>query len=161
MKDLCFVYNEFANTGLEGIVPFISKCSSRESLVQEILSLHIDKIADLILVIKKQKTTENELFNLLEKFPYQLKFSKQLCKYREDPKMNLVFLHCVNITKSLFLTLTPIRIIKLKDSEYFNSIWMTLVESWCSELDVNNLTAKHMKNISEETAEIIIKLNKH
>lgn len=88
MRDFGYIYNEFADTDPEGIVPFMSKNNSKESLVQEILSLHIDKTADLILLLKKQKTTENELFNLLAKFPYQLKFSKQLFKYREGPIMN-------------------------------------------------------------------------
>jgi len=36
-----------------------------------------------------------------------------------------------------------------------------MVESWYSALDVNNLTAKHMKNISEETSAIIFNMNKH
>ncbi len=41
------------------------------------------------------------------------------------------------------------------DEDTYN-LWLTVGESWRSELDVNNLTTEHTKRISEETGEIII-----
>jgi len=154
-------YKEFAEKGTKGITPFIGKNDSIENLTCELLALHIDKIDFFTSLIKKQTYTYNELFNLLAEYPDEMKFCKQLFIHRENPEMNLVFLYGINTVKPILLSLLKSHFNLSEDIEYFNSVWMTIVESWFSRLDVNNLTAKHMKDISEETAEIIIKLSKH
>ena len=154
-------YKEFAEKGTNGITPFIGNNDSIENLKHDLLALHIDKIDFLTSLIKKQTNTYNELFYLLVEFPDELKFCKQLFRHRENPEMNLVFLYGINAAKPIILSLLKSHFKLSEDIEYFGSVWMAMVESWYSGLDVNNLTAKHMKDISEETAEIIIKLNKH
>ncbi len=154
-------YKEFADKGTEGITPFIGKNNSIENLKHELLALHIDKIDFFTSLIKKQTYNYNELFDLLAEYPDELKFCKQLFIHRENPEMNLVFLYGINAVKPILLSLLKSHFKLSENVEYFSSVWMTMVESWYSGLDVNNLTAKHMKDISEKTAEIIIKLNKH
>ncbi len=112
-------------------------------------------------LIKKQTYNYYELFDLLAEYPDELKFCKQLFTHRENPEMNLVFLYGISAVKPIILRLITNHFKISEYPEYFGSVWMCMVESWYSRLDVNNLTAKHMKDISEETGEIIIKLNKH
>ena len=123
------------------------------------LTLHIDKIDFVTLSIKKKTYTHKKLFDLFAEYPDELKFCKQLFIHRENPEMNLVFLYSINAFKPILLTLLKSHFKISENIEYYSSVWMTMVESWYSELDVNNLTAKHMKEISEKTAEIIINLN--
>lgn len=161
MDKLNEAYKGFAEKGTEGITSIIAKNNSIEDIIHELLALHIDKIDFFTSLIKKQNSTYNELFDLLAEYPDELKFCKQLFIHRENPEMNLVFLYGINAAKPIILSLLKSHFKLSEDIEYFSSVWMTMVESWFSELDVNNLTAKHMKDISEKTAEIIIKLNKH
>ncbi|MCK5134611.1 MAG: hypothetical protein KAR19_02390 [Bacteroidales bacterium] len=160
MENLNQVYKKFSKEGNSGIAPFISKTHSTEDIIHNLLALHIDKIDFFTSLIKKQNTTYNELFDFLAEYPDELRFCKQLFTHRENPEMNLVFLYGINAVKPIVLSLITSHFKISEYSEYFDSVWMTMVESWYSRLDVNNLTAKHMKDISEETAEIIIKLNK-
>ncbi len=155
------MYKEFAENGIKGITQFIGKSDSLENLMHKLLALHIDKINFITLSIKKQTYTHKKLFNLFAEYPNELKFCKQLFVHRENPEMNLVFLYSINAFKPILFPLFKSRFKLTKDIEYYDSVWMTLVESWYSELDVNNLTAKHMKDISKETTETIINLNKH
>lgn len=101
------------------------------------------------------------LIYLPAEYPDELKFCKQLFTHRENPEMNLVFLYGISTVKPIVLSLITSHFKISEYPEYFGSVWMTMVESWYSRLDVNNLTAKNMKDISEETGEIIIKLNKN
>ena len=161
MDYLIKAYKEFAEKGTEGITIFNRKNESVEILKHKLLALHIYKIDFITSLIKKQTYTYNELFDLLAKYPDELKFCKQLFIHRENPEMNLVFLYSIRAAKPIILSLLKSHFKLSEDIEHFSSVWMCMVEAWYSRLDVNNLTAKHMKNISEETAEIIFKLNNH
>lgn len=160
MDYLIKVYIEFAKKGTKGITSFIYKSDSPENLVHKLLALHVDKVDFITTLIKKQANTYNELFDLLAEYPDEIKFCKQLFIHRENPSMNLVFLYGINSVKPIILSLLKNHFKLSEDIEYFNSVWMTMVESWYSALDVNNLTAKHMQNISEEIAAIIINMHK-
>jgi len=153
-------YKAFADKGIEEIIQFIGENDSAESLKHKLLELYIDKIDFITSLIKKQNCNYDELFDLLAEYPNEIKLCKQLFINKEKPDMNLLFLYGINAFKPLILPLLKSHFNISENIKYFNSVWMTMVESWCSKLDVNNLTAKHMKDISEETAEIIIKLNK-
>jgi len=155
------VYKEFAEKGTKGIIRFIRKSDSVENLIHKLLALHIDKIDFIASLIKKQNCTYNELFELLVEYSDEIKFCKQLFLHRENPAMNLVFLYGINAVKPIIRSMLKKQFTLSEDIEYFNSVWMTMVESWYSALDVNNLTAKHMQTISEETAAIIMNANKH
>jgi hypothetical protein len=154
-------YKEFAEKGTNGITPIIGKNDSIENLKHELLALHIDKIDFITSLMKKQNGTYNELFDLLAEYPDEIKFCKQLFLHRENPEMNLAFLYGISAVKLIILPLFKSHFKISEDQESFSTIWMTVVESWYSRLDTNNLTSKHMKNISEEIKAIIIKLNKH
>jgi len=153
-------YKAFADKGTEGIIQFIGKNDYAENLKRKLLELYIDKIDFIISLIRKQNCSYDELFDLLAEYPNEIKFCKQVFIHKENPEMNLTFLCGINAFKPLILPLLKSHFNISENIEYFNSVWMTMVESWCSELDVNNLTAKHMKDISEATAEIVMKLNK-
>jgi len=153
-------YKEFAEKDKNGITQFVGKNDAAEKLILKLLTLHVDRVDFIASIIKEQTKTDNQLFDLLAKYPDELKFSKQLFIHRENPAMNLVFLYGINSVKPIILSLLKNHFKLSDDIEYFNSVWMTMVESWYSALDVNDLTAKHMKEISEKTAAIIMKLNK-
>jgi len=157
---LNIAYKEFAEKGIRGITQFIDKNDTAENLIHKLLALHIDKL-DIITSLLKKKSTYDNLFDLISAYPDQIKFNKQLFIYRENPSINMCFLYGISTLKPITIPLFKNHFKLSKDIEYYDSVWMTLVESWYSALDVNNLTAKHMKDISEETAEIILKLNKH
>ena len=161
MENLNQAYKKISNEGNSGIALFVSKIHSKEDIINNLLALHIDKIDFITSLIKKQNCTYNELFDLLAEYPDEIKFCKQLFIHRENPEMNLVFLYGTNAVKPILLSLLKSHFKLSEDIEYFSSVWMCMVESWFSRLDVNNLTAKQMKDISEETVEIIIKLSKH
>ncbi len=161
MEHLIQAYKEFSKKGNCGIAPFISKIHSKEDIIYNLLALHIDKIDFITSLLEKQTNSYNELFDFLAEYPVELKFSKQLFTHRENPEMNMAFLYGINAAKPIIISLLKSHFNLSEDIANFSSVWMTMVESWYSRLDVNNLTAKHMKDISEETAEIIIKLNKH
>ncbi len=154
-------YKEFANNGIKGVTQFVDKNYSLENIINNILTLHIDKLDVITSLIKKQNSTFNNLFDLISAYPVQIKFNKQLFTHRENPAMNMCFLYSINAFKPITIPLFKNRFKLSGEIEHFDSAWMTMVESWYSKLDVNNLTAKHMKEISEETVEILIKLNKH
>ena len=155
------VYKEFAGKGPNGITQFVGKNDSLENLIHKILALHVDKLDAITSLIKKQNSTYIQLFELLSAYPDEIKFNKQLFIHRENPAMNLVFLYGINSVKPIILSLLKSHFKLSENIEHINAVWMTMVESWYSALDVNNLTAKHMQNISEDTAAIIINMNKH
>ena len=161
MENLAQAYKKFSKEGNNGITPFISNIHSKEDIIYNLLALHIDKIDFITSIIKRQNSTFNELFDLLSEYPDELKFCKQLFTHRENPEMNLAFLYSIRAVKPIILPLFKSHFKISEDQESFDTIWMCMVESWYSRLDIKNLTAKHMKNISEETREIIIELNKH
>ena len=158
--DYIETYKVFADKGTEGIIQFIGKNDSAENLKHKLLELYIDKIDFIISTVKKQNCTHDTMFDLLVKHPNEIKICKQLFTNRKNPEMNLVFLYSINSVKPIILSMLKSHFEISENIEYFNSMWMTMVELWCSELDINNLTANHMKDISEATAEIILKLNK-
>jgi len=161
MDYLIKAYKEFAEKGTNGITQFIGKNDSLENFIHKLLALHIDKLNVITSLIKKQNSTYNNLFDLVSAYPDQIKFNKQLFIHKENPAMNLCFLYGISALKPITIPLFKSYFKLSKDIEYYDSVWMTMVELWYSRLDVNNLTAKHMKDISEETVEIIIKLNIH
>ena len=150
MENLNQAYKEFSNKGYNGM----------ENIICDLLALHIDKIDYLTSVIKEKVNSYNEFLELLVGFPDDIKFSKQLFTHRENPEMNMVFLYGISAIKPTIIPLLKSRLILSGNPEYFNSVWMTLVESWYSSVDINNLSVKHMKEISEETEKITMKLNK-
>jgi hypothetical protein len=154
-------YKEFAEKGKEGITMFNRKNDSVENFKHELLALHIDKIDFISSLTKKGNVTYNELFELLAEYPDEIKFCKQLFIHRENPEMNLAFLYGIRSFKPVIISQLKSHFKLSENIQYFNSVWMTMVESWYSGLDVNNLTIKHMKDVAEETAAIIINLNKH
>ena len=154
-------YKEFAENGMKGITQFVDKNDSLENLEYELLSLHVNRIDFLSSLIKKQNLTFDEFFELLVEYHDQIKFNKQLFTHRVNPEMNLCFLYGISVLKPITIPLFKSHFTLSEDVEYYDSVWMTMVESWYSALDVNNLTVKHIKDVSEETAEIIFKLNKY
>ena len=160
MEKINEAYIKFCEKGSNGITPFISNINSKENIIHNLLALYIEKINLIAVLIEQQANTYNEVFDLLVQYPNELKFSKQLFLYRQNPEMNLVFLYGINAVKSIVFPLLKNHFKLNEKQEHFDSIWTTFVDTWYSRLDINNLTAKHMKDISEETAEIIIKLNK-
>lgn len=161
MDSLNKAYKEFAENGINGITIFIGKNDSLENLMHKLLALHIDKINFITALITKQNSTYNNLFDLITAYPDQIKFNKQLFLYRKNSAINLCLLYSINAFKPITIPLFESRFKLSKDIEYYDSVWMTFVEYWYSRIDVNNLTAKQLKDISEETAEIVFKLNKH
>lgn len=159
MDNLEKIYEKFADNGIKGITEFIGKNNYTENLTNELLSLHIDKINFMISFIKNKNSTYNNLFDLLSDYPEQIKFNNQLLKHRENPVMNLCFRYCISTLKPITIPLFKDRFGLSEKIEHYDSVWMTMIELWHSKLDVNNITAKHMKEISEETAKTIIKLN--
>lgn len=160
MSSLEKTYKGFAKNGIKGIPPFDGKNDSEENLLHTLLALHIDKINFIASLIKKQNPSFGELFNLLSAYPDEIKFNKQLFIHRENPAMNLCFLYGISAIKTIIIPLFKSHFRLTKNTEYLDSIWMTVVEAWYTRLDANNLTAVQMKEITEETAEIIFKLNK-
>ncbi|MEA3477638.1 MAG: hypothetical protein U9R60_05630 [Bacteroidota bacterium] len=161
MGSLNQAYKEFSNKGYNGIGSFISKTHSKENIIYDLLALHIDKIDYITSVIKEKVNSYNEFLELLVRFPDDIKFSKQLFKLRENPEMNLALLYGISAIKPIIIPLFKDHFILSENPEYFNSVWMTLVESWYTRVDVNNLSAEHMQDLSEETGKIAMKLNKH
>ena len=158
---LNIAYKEFAEKGIKGITQFVDRNDAAENLLHKLLALHVDKLDVITSLIKKQNSTYNNLFDLLSAYPDQIKFNKQLFIHRENPAMNMCFLYGISVLKPITIPLFKNYFKLSKEIEYYDSLWMTMVESWYSALDVNNLTAEYMKEISEETAEILFKLNKH
>ncbi len=161
MENLAQAYKKFSKEGNSGITSFISNIHSKEDIINNLLTLHIDKIDFITSLIKKQNSTLNKLFDSLSEYPDELKFCKQLFTHRENPEMNLVFLYSIRAAKPIILPLFKRHFKLSEDPEYLDSIWMCMVELWFSGLDLNNPTAKHMKNNSEEIVKTIIKLKKH
>lgn len=161
MDHLNKAYKEFAEKGINGITQFIGKNDTSENLIYKLLTIHIDKLDVITSLIKKENSTYDNLFDLISAYPDQIKFNKQLFIYRDNPAMNMCFLYGISALKPITIPLFKNYFKLSKDIEYYDSVWMTLVESWYSALDINNLTVKHMKDISEETAEIIINLNNY
>ena len=77
MENLNQAYIKFSKEGNSGITPFISKIHSKEDIINNLLTLHIDNIDFVTSLIKKQNSTLNELFDLLSEYPDELKFCKQ------------------------------------------------------------------------------------
>lgn len=158
MDHLNKTYKEFAEEGIKGITQFVDSNNSLESLKHQIIEIHIDKTRVINSLI--ENNTNNDIFDLLSGHPEQIKFCRQLFIHRENLEMNLAFLHGIRTFKPIIFSMLKNQFNLSKDVEYFNSTWMTIVESWYSKLDVNNLTVQHMKDISKEIAETVINLNK-
>lgn len=160
MKNLDQAYMKFSEMGVIAIDPFCSNSNSKEILIQDILALHIDKIDQISTLLTKQACTYNELFIFLAQYPNELKFCKQLFIHREDLEVNMVFLYTVNAFKPFVFPLIIDHFNLANDEEHYDAKWMTFIEAYCSELDVNSLSANDLYLLSEETGKILIKLNK-
>ena len=159
MENLNQVYKQFSEKGTHGITSFISKTHTKKEIIYDLLALHIDKVDFITSSIKEKVNSYDEFYELLVGFPDDIKFSKQLFKHREKPEMNLALLYDICAVKPIITPLFKDHFILSENPEYFNSVWMTLVESWYTRVDVNNLSAKHLQDLSEETGKILIKLN--
>lgn len=161
MENLNQTYLKFSKEGLNGISPFITSINSEENVILELLNLNIDRINFITELLAEQACDYNDIFELLAGYPDELNFCKQLFIHRNISEMNMVYLYGINMVKPIILPLI-INHFELNESAVdLDTLWVTFVETWCSQLDANNLTANSMKCISEETGEIIIKLNKY
>lgn len=159
MQNLDQTYLKFSEKGVRGIAPFINNIDSKEDIIYNLLDLHIYKIDLITNLIKKQVNTYNEVFELLADYPTELKFCKQLFTHRKDPKMNLVFLYGISAFKPIVFPLLKTHFKITENQKHLNILWTTFVETWCSKLNTNNLSANNMNFISEEAGEILIKIN--
>ena len=161
MDHLEKMYKEFAEKGINGITQFIGKNDTSENLIHKLLEIHIDKLDVITSLIIKENSTYDNLFDLISAYPDQIKFNKQLFIYRDNPAMNMCFLYGISALKPITTPLFKNYFKLSEDIEYYDSVWMTMVESWYSALDINNLSVKHLNDISEETAERISNLKKN
>ncbi len=150
-------YIKFAKNGINGVSQLVAKNDYAENLLHKLLALHIDKTNLISALIKMQNCAFEEFFEILAAYPDEIKFNKQLFAHRDIPAMNLCFLHGIRKIQPVTIPLLKSHFKLTENTEYLDSIWMTMVESWYSRLDVNDLTANQMKEISEEVAEILLK----
>lgn len=159
MKNLNLIYKKFSNEGSNSIAIFTNKSISQEEIIQELLEFHITRIDHISTILREQANSYNDVFELLAKYPDELKFCKQLFENRDDPRINLVYLFGLNSIKPIVYPLVMDQFSILHDHEYSDSIWKTFIESWCSNLDKTDLSAVIMKDLSDAIGKVIINLN--
>lgn len=160
MKNTDQIYQEFSRSGIDGIAPYISDTCSKDDLINDLLTLHIERIDAIIDKIGKDVTTYEELYSLLTNYPVELSFCKQLFVHRDISELNLVFLYCINATKLVLLPLFREHY-KLTDKDDLDAMWTIIAETWYMKFDVKNLSADTLKIISDEAAEIVAKLKRY
>lgn len=158
MKQLEEAYKKFAEVGYDGILPFIKKSTSQENYIHNLLSYHKKRIKQICALTRIICKSSDEVFQLLEKFPQELKFNKQLFNYREVPEINLFLLYTTNLLKPVLLSIFKNHFHPTSSLESMNSAGVIFEASWYDNLDVNDITADHLKSISNKIFEDIINL---
>lgn len=159
MENIYHTYQKFAEEGYSGIGSFISEGHHPENIIYDLLAYHIKRLDHIISSIKKQNSSFYEFFELLANYPDEIKFSRQLLNLREKPEMNLVFLYSIQTFKPIVRPLLISHFGLTGNPDFPDCMWVTFVESWYSALDMNDLTAKHMRSVAEETSKMINELN--
>lgn len=165
-------YEHFALCGPENLsVNKISKeiGSSRASFyhyfgdvdvfIEELLDMHWQNGEDFNSAgIESCKRLFPDLYNLLEKIPIPLQFSRQLFLNRHIPAFNYMFHKMYSShSHSFLMTLFAEQFGLHQKTEIIYNLWVTIGESWYSRLDPDNLSAEKMQQLAEEIINSVLK----
>lgn len=128
--------------------------------VDELLNMHW-KIVYEFNKLGKEKCTSlfPDLYDLLEKSPIPLQFSRQLFVHRNTPVFNYLFLKTYQSSASVFILPLFAKEFNLNYSnENLLSLWITVGESWYSRLDPNDLSSEKMQIIAMDIMQSVLKL---
>lgn len=134
--------------------------SNKEEFCDELIDRHyelLDQYCELAGL--HCKTYLPDVHKLALMFPQGFKFQKQLFNYRHIPKFNKVYEDCNRIAGEKFSVQLFIDYYKLPLSfDSATQLHNSLVDTWYSRLDVNNMTLDNMVRSSEEIMRSILKL---
>lgn len=131
--------------------------------INELIEMHVNFFNVYIERGKKEcKKYKPDLHKLISEFPMSLRFHKQLFNHRSNPLYNFTFMQCndrgadaftVDLFKEYYELKAERSIIKL--------IHESLLDTWFSRLDLNDITIDSMVKITDDIMEsILFLLNK-
>ena len=153
------LYNNFAEKGHKALESEAGR-KDYDQLLHQLLELHFDGIGIFCLACDEHCQSYPDLHPLLTKFTTGLKFHKQLFLNRTEAFYNLAFLKEISAVKHKIVPLFSEYYELEYDPQGIDVIWTTLVDAWFSRLDVNDLTAKPMQELTDEIMEIILRFQK-
>ncbi|MEN2282072.1 TetR/AcrR family transcriptional regulator [Algoriphagus sp. SE2] len=158
-------YNDFAKNGPTGLSinhmareigaarsSFYHYFAEIDFFVDELLTRHLEIVKEYNLSGKQNcKNLIPDLYNLLAQYPIPLKFNHQLFRNRHIPKYNLIFLTTYESSAEAFLLDLFDEYLDLNlPRKNLNHLFLTLVESWYSRLDPQDLSAAAIQSHAED-----------
>ncbi len=132
------------------------------------LPFFVTKLLEMHWEIAKKFTHEGALhcrnlfpdvYELMEKSPLALNFSRQLFINRADPTFNMLFIKTYKLSADAFLVnlfQNHLSVPLNQDDAY--DLWVLVGEAWYSRIDPHNLTALHMQQVAKEVLQTVFKL---
>ena len=158
-EHLSVLYNNFAEKGPKALKSEAGR-KDYDQLPDQLMELHFEKTEIFCLAFDENCQKYPDLHLLLTEFTTNLKFHKQLFLNRTEALYNLAFLKGISVIKQKSLPLFS-EYYQLESSpQSIDMIWNTLVIAWFSRLDVNDLTAKSMQDMTDEIMETILRFQK-
>ena len=131
--------------------------ADKEDLIEQLLALHRKLSENFNVVLKEQmEVFLPDLHKIAEPYLNGFKFHRQLFLQRTDPRFNWVY---VSINRAGNPVILPKLISYYKLNvpyEVIESLWMTVIDTWYSRLDVNRFEAPYLCELTEDIMKTVL-----
>ena len=126
--------------------------------IEELLDLHWEICQQYISIGKEEcKVLYPDLYILLSQNIVPLKFNIQLFINRNVPAYNYLFIKSYNEAAKIFILKLFSTQFDFKNDEDLFDLWITVGESWYSRLDMNDLSAERIEQLSKDVMNSVLK----
>ena len=138
-------YDKFGKEGPKSLVASLKQTGLKntDELINQLIGKHLINMEIFLMACEKELACFPDIFQLLEKFPETLRFTKQVYLNRKNPVFNDLFIKVTQLTPGKIMTsfIDYYRLNSKEDAGYLISICL---ESWFSKLDINHIDAEKM-----------------
>lgn len=140
---------------------FYHHFADRDDLDSQLLGTYLDRLELFAQEGEKQcRKLIPDLHELLAQYPTGLKFSRQLFLHRAKPDYNMVFIKGRERSNRFIIPLFKAYYHFNLPDDLATDLWNSLMESWYSRLDPDDLTVESMLNLTEEIMGTVMKFVK-
>ena len=126
--------------------------------IEELLDLHWEICQQFNSIGEEEcKVLYPDLYILLSQNIIPLKFNRQLFINRNVPAYNYLFIKSYNETAKIFTLKLFSTQFDFKNNEDTFDLWVTVGESWYSRLDMNDLSAERIEQLSKDVMNSVLK----
>ena len=126
--------------------------------IEELLNVHWEICQQFISIGEEEcKVLYPDLYILLSQNIIPLKFNRQLFINRNVPAYNYLFIKSYNEAAKIFTLKLFSAQFDFKNNKETFDLWITVGESWYSRLDMNDLSAERIEQLSKDVMNSVLK----